>query len=97
MRRSRLFYFSQVDAVACEALALLLQFPSDAVPGVFPFYDQSTLQDEAAAQWDIIVEIIKIFVSRNGWVEAIAAVWNKIDNEKWQHVQTCVSSSAAFL
>lgn len=40
------------------------------------------MKAEAAAEWQAMVQIIRIFVSRPGWVEALVTVGAKVNNEK---------------
>lgn len=80
---------TQVDSIACEVLALLFQFPLDVVPGLFSPFDseESTLKNDHDAEWNAMVESLKIFTSRATWVHNILSVWAKIEDEKWQDVQ----------
>lgn len=51
------------------------------------------MKAEAAAEWQAMVDLVKIFVSRPGWVEAVVAIWAKVDDEKLSTIQPYVSHS----
>ncbi|KAF7966481.1 hypothetical protein HWV62_38166 [Athelia sp. TMB] len=72
----------QADSTASEVLCCLLQCPLDIVPGTTTSYEDAAMKAEAAAEWQAMVKLVRAFVSRPGWVEAIIAVWAKVDNEK---------------
>ncbi|KAF7979073.1 hypothetical protein HWV62_43569 [Athelia sp. TMB] len=73
---------SEADSTASEVLCCLLQCPLDIIPGTTASYEDAAMKAEAAAEWQAMVELVRVFVSRPGWVEAIIAVWAKVDNEK---------------
>ncbi|KAF8838946.1 hypothetical protein BDN67DRAFT_906453 [Paxillus ammoniavirescens] len=68
---------TQADSIACEALGLLLQWPSHIVPGV------STPMDSAfkAQDWKAMSQCLTILTSREGWAEKIIEIWMKIEEE----------------
>lgn len=77
----------QADATACEVIACLLQFPLDVVPGVSPSFEDANLQDQSAAEWEAMVGLVNVLVSRPRWLDCIIRVWAKVGDEKWQNVK----------
>ncbi|KAF7979079.1 hypothetical protein HWV62_43581 [Athelia sp. TMB] len=80
--RSPWYPETEADSIASEVFCCLFQCPLDVVPGITTSYEDATMKAEAAAEWQAMVQIIRIFVSRPGWVEALVAVGAKVNNEK---------------
>ncbi|CAL1698864.1 unnamed protein product [Somion occarium] len=77
---------SQVDELAMETLALLLQFPHAMVPGLdIPL--EGKAKDEYQVDFDASVKIMEIFVSRPGWAQKLVDIWSKLEREKPVDIQ----------
>ncbi|KAF9226366.1 hypothetical protein BS17DRAFT_749768 [Gyrodon lividus] len=74
---------TQADSIACEALTLLLQWPSPIVPGV------STPMDSAfkAQDWKAMSQCLTILTSREDWAEKIIEIWMKVEEEDSRQVK----------
>ncbi|KAF9239312.1 hypothetical protein BU15DRAFT_74731, partial [Melanogaster broomeanus] len=68
---------TQADSIACEALALLFQWPVHVIPGV------STPMDSAfkAHDWKAMSQCLTILTSREDWADKIIEVWMKVEEE----------------
>lgn len=87
---------TQVDAIVCEAIALLFCISLEAVPGI-PAHPDNDSQQEFKAEHDALIDSLKILTSRPNWAEKIIAVWKKIDNERWQLIKpSVVLTSTSF-
>jgi hypothetical protein len=76
----------QADAVACEILALLFQWPPYVVPGVSSPLDGSPRTQE----WKALSQALKIMTSRKDWGERLIEVWMSVEEEDWRHVDSSV-------
>ncbi|KAF9239310.1 hypothetical protein BU15DRAFT_46822 [Melanogaster broomeanus] len=68
---------THADSIACEALALLFQWPAHVVPGV------STPMDSAfkAHDWKSMSQCLTILTSREDWADKIIEIWMKVEEE----------------
>lgn len=76
----------QSDAVACEILALLFQWPPYVVPGVSSPLDGSSRTQE----WKALSQALKIFTERQDWSGKLIEVWMSVEEEDWRHVESSV-------
>lgn len=78
----------QSDAVACEILALLFQWPPYIVPGVSSPLDGSSRTQE----WKALSQALKMLTARQEWSEKLIEVWMSVEEEDWRHVESSVST-----
>ncbi|EIW77050.1 hypothetical protein CONPUDRAFT_168076 [Coniophora puteana RWD-64-598 SS2] len=71
---------TQVDVTACEALALLFQWPLHIVPGVVTPMDKTFKTGE----WKAISQALIILTSRPAWSEKLIDVWMRIQDENME-------------
>ena len=72
-----------------EALALLLQFPLAAVPGLdLPLTGEA--KQEFVREWQSALDSLEIFISRPSWLSKILAVWRKVDAEQYSQIERWV-------
>ncbi|KAG2154099.1 hypothetical protein DEU56DRAFT_773027 [Suillus clintonianus] len=74
----------QSDAVACEILALLFQWPPYVVPGVPSPLDGSSRTQE----WKALSQALKMLTARQEWSEKLIEVWMGVEEEDWRHVES---------
>jgi hypothetical protein len=74
----------QSDAVACEILALLFQWPPYIVPGVSSPLDGSSRTQE----WKALSQALKMLTARQEWSEKLIEVWMSVEEEDWGHVES---------
>ncbi|KAG1761546.1 hypothetical protein EDD22DRAFT_895524 [Suillus occidentalis] len=74
----------QSDAVACEILALLFQWPPYIVPGVSSPLDGSSRTQE----WKALSQALKMLTARQEWSEKLIEVWMSVEEEDWRHVES---------
>ncbi|OAX38729.1 hypothetical protein K503DRAFT_792343 [Rhizopogon vinicolor AM-OR11-026] len=74
----------QADAVACEILALLFQWPPYVVPGVSSPLDGSLRTQE----WKALSQALTILTSREEWSGRLIEVWMRVEEEDWRHVDS---------
>lgn len=77
----------QADAVACEILALLFQWPPNIVPGVPSPSDGSSRTQE----WKALSQALNILTSRQNWSDRLIEVWMNVEEEDGHHVDSSVS------
>ncbi|KAG2150685.1 uncharacterized protein EDB93DRAFT_1141501 [Suillus bovinus] len=73
----------QSDAVACEILALLFQWPPYVVPGVSSPLDGSSRTQE----WKALSQALKILTERQDWSEKLIEVWMSVEEEDCNQVE----------
>lgn len=74
----------QSDAVACEILALLFQWPPYIVPGVSSPLDGSSRTQE----WKALSQALKMLTARKEWSEKLIEVWMSVEEENCRHVES---------
>lgn len=74
----------QSDAVACEILALLFQWPPYIVPGVSSPLDGSSRTQE----WKALSQALKMLTARQEWSEKLIEVWMGVEEEDWRRVES---------
>ncbi|KAG2067537.1 hypothetical protein BDR04DRAFT_1104969 [Suillus decipiens] len=74
----------QSDAVACEILTLLFQWPPYIVPGVPSPLDGSSRTQE----WKALSQALKMLTERQEWSEKLIEVWMSVEEEDWRHVES---------
>ncbi|GJE85400.1 hypothetical protein PsYK624_014790 [Phanerochaete sordida] len=75
-----------IDELASEALALLVQFPLNAVPGLDLPLTGNPKQD-FDREWQSALASLEAFTSRPSWVSKILAVWKKLDAEQYSQIE----------
>jgi hypothetical protein len=57
----------------------------------------SPVQTEVEDEEEAVIELLKIFVSRDDWAGKIVAMWKKVEDEQWQDVKKFVGWHPAGL
>ncbi|EIW74017.1 hypothetical protein CONPUDRAFT_160509 [Coniophora puteana RWD-64-598 SS2] len=78
---------AQTCMLACETLALLLQWPCNVVPGVPSPLDKAFKVQE----WKAMLQMMSIFTSRGDWFEKLIEVWMHVQEEDMMQVQRDVA------
>lgn len=81
---------TQFDSVACEILVLFIHFPVYVIPGMqtkVDGLDRPEIATKLEKEWRAMVECLKIFTRRPGWLENVTAIWSRVENERWEDVQ----------
>ncbi|KAI0078593.1 hypothetical protein K474DRAFT_1696962 [Panus rudis PR-1116 ss-1] len=79
LRRTDWYPESKIDALACEVLALLVQFRLDSVPGLnYPL--EGALKEEYDSELRANVEALDILLSRPNWANSLLDAWSKTES-----------------
>lgn len=78
---------SQVDGIICEVITLLFYVSPHSVPGVIDAVD-GVVKEMADEDRKVMIDIFKLLTARPQWPEMLIAIWNNIDDERWQDLKT---------
>lgn len=78
---------SQVDGIICEVITLFFHVSPHSVPGVTDAVD-GVVKEMADEDRKVMIDIFKLLTARPQWPEMLIAIWNKIDDERWQDLKT---------
>lgn len=81
---------TDINSIACEVLVLLFHFPNFVNPGMHTKVEGLERQDiitKLEKEWRAMIECLKMFTRRPGWLENIVAIWSSVENEKLETIQ----------
>lgn len=90
--RPKWFTQSEIASTVCEALALLLRWPSQLVPGVTSPLDSIS----KTRRWKDMLHMVTALTSRSDWAEKITEVWTNAHEESKEVIRGCYESELRY-